>query len=59
MEENINNMISDINNVNFTINPKIIKNKETTCKFCSYKDICYRNYNDYIDIRKVNENEVD
>lgn len=59
MEENINKMIDDIINANFTINPKILKNKETTCKFCSYKDICYHNYSDYIDIRKVKENEVD
>lgn len=57
MDDNIKNMINDISNVNFNINPKILKNKVTTCQYCNYKDICYKSFKDYIDVRKVNENE--
>ena len=59
MDSNIKKMIEDINNTDFEITPKIIKKKETTCNYCNYKDICYKNFKDYIDIRKVNNNEMD
>ena len=59
MDKNINSMIDDVNKANFKINPKIIKKKETTCKFCNYKDICFHTFKDYIDIREVVKDEVD
>ena len=59
MDKNICTMINDVNEVNFNINPKIIKKKETTCKFCNYKDICFHTFKDYIDIREVVNDEMD
>jgi ATP-dependent helicase/DNAse subunit B len=60
MDLNINNMIDDINNVNFEINPKILKDNSTTCKYCKYNDICFHTYSNYIDLREGGEeDEVD
>ena len=53
-------MIDDINNVNFEINPKILKDNSTTCKYCKYNDICFHTYSNYIDLREGGEeDEVD
>ena len=59
MDINIKKMINDIDNVNFEINPKLLKNKETTCLYCNYKDICYKEFKNYIDIRKGEQDELD
>jgi len=59
MDTNIKKMINDVRNANFNINPKMIKKKETTCLYCNYKDICYRKFKDYVDIRKDNKDEMD
>jgi len=59
MEKNIENMISGVESCDFNINPKILKDNSTTCKFCKYKDICFHTFNDYIDLREGDEDEVD
>ena len=59
MDRNIENMINTVNEGDFSINPKIIKKNETTCRFCNYKDICFHTFKDYIDIRKDDSDEVD
>ena len=43
----INKCIDDISNAKFDINPKIYKNKDISCKYCNYKDICYKDSSDY------------
>ena len=59
MENNINKMVDTIEQVDFKINPKMFKNKTTTCKNCNYKDICYKKFKDYVNVRKVNEDGLD
>ena len=59
MENNIENMINGIEMVDFNINPKILKDNSTTCKYCKYKDICFHTFNDYVDLREGDEDEVD
>ena len=69
-EDEINNLIEDIekqiekttNSIlegDFTINPKIINGENVSCKFCEYKDICYRRENDLTYINKNTEEEND
>ena len=39
-------IINAMNNIllgNFIINPKIINNKNMSCEYCKYKDVCYHN----------------
>lgn len=59
MDANINNMIDSINNMSFEINPKILKDNSTTCRYCNFKDICFHNYSNYIDLREGDEDEMD
>ena len=59
MENNIENMINGIEMVDFNINPKILKDNSTTCKYCKYKDICFHTFNDYVDLREGDEDEMD
>lgn len=33
---------------NFNINPKIINGKNESCKYCDYKEICFRRYDDNV-----------
>ena len=42
----------NIENNNFNINPKSINNENISCKFCKYKDICYRKEQDIIYLKE-------
>ena len=54
----INNATDNILKADFKIDPKIINGENVSCKFCEYKDICYRKEKDLIYINKeVNNNE--
>ena len=42
-------IIEAVNNIlesNFSINPKILNNKNVSCEYCTYKDICYHTEKD-------------
>ena len=44
-------IIEAANNIlesNFSINPKILNNKNVSCEYCTYKDICYHTEKDNI-----------
>lgn len=45
-EEKIKLAISDILEGKFTINPKIIKDKNVGCQYCKYRDLCYHKEKD-------------
>lgn len=62
-EEKIDGLISDTDDLiektidgilaaDFSINPKIINGENVSCKFCEYKDICYRREKDLTYINK-------
>lgn len=47
-KNNIEASITSIENAEFKINPKVIKDDYIGCKFCHYNDICYKTYADYV-----------
>lgn len=47
-KNNIGASITSIENADFKINPKVIKDDHIGCKFCPYNDICYKTYADYV-----------
>ena len=51
-EKQIDKVADKILDTDFTINPKIINGENVSCKFCEYKEICYRRENDLIYINK-------
>jgi len=55
----IDKTIDSILEADFKINPKVIDGDNVSCKFCDYKDICFRKENDieYIN-REKEEDEV-
>ena len=47
----IDEVIDNILEADFSINPKIIDGENVSCTYCEYKDICFKNEKDitYID----------
>ena len=50
----IEQCIINIKNANFQINPKIYKENNISCKYCKYKDICYKKRQDEIEVGDKN-----
>lgn len=48
----IDNVIDNIEGGNFVINPKRIDNELIGCKYCHFKDLCYRREEDIVDLDK-------
>ena len=60
VEDKILEASNNITNSNFDINPKRYDNKDKSCTYCEYKDICYKRINDYVDfIKKVDKKKED
>ena len=51
---NIDNAIKDIENTDFSINPKKIDDELIGCKYCKFKDICFRKEEDIITLETQN-----
>ena len=45
----------DILNAKFDINPKVIKDNNKSCKFCKYKDICYMQNDDIVNLKEIKD----
>lgn len=45
-EEKIDEMIQNVNDANFNIEPKIKGNDNISCKFCKYQSICFKTEKD-------------
>lgn len=61
VEEIINKSIIQIENADFTIDPKVLDGENISCKYCEYQSICYRRAKDitYINtMSKEEENEI-
>ena len=54
-DEMIDKVIDNILEADFSINPKVIDGENVSCKFCEYKDICFRRENDIVYINKSKE----
>ena len=54
----IDNVIDNISDAKFDINPKMIDNKNIGCDYCKFKDICFMDNNDIKDITKRGEEDA-
>ena len=50
---------TSILNNDFSINPKVIDNKNASCIYCRYKDICYKRIKDYVYYETKKEEVID
>lgn len=57
VSNNIDKMIEALNNCEFDINPKKIKNKNIGCEYCSFKDICYVNNSNIVELESEDEDD--
>lgn len=57
VKSKINEMIDDILSASFEINPKKIDDEDMSCKYCKYKDICFKKEKDYKKLDKKNYKE--
>lgn len=46
----IDEAVENIKNANFAINPKRIDNDNVGCKYCKFKDVCFRKEEDIVDL---------
>ena len=46
----IDEAIEGIKNAEFAINPKRIDNENVGCKYCKFKDVCFRKEEDIVDL---------
>ena len=58
LESMIEMAITTIFKGSFTIDPKRIKNNEVSCEYCAFKDICYRQESDFIDLDLPKDQEA-
>ena len=54
-ETKINEAIDSILEGDFSINPKVIDNKNVSCCYCKFKDLCFRTNNDFVYLEKVED----
>ena len=57
VDNNIETAIDGILNANFDINPKRVGQVNLGCEFCSYKDLCYMNEKNIINLEEHNNLE--
>lgn len=54
VDKKVDSVIDNILDSDFTIDPKIINGENVSCKFCEYKDICFRKEKD---LTYINNND--
>lgn len=59
VEDKILEASTSILNNDFSINPKVIDNKNVSCTYCRYKDICYKRIKDYVYYETKKEEVID
>lgn len=59
VEDKILEASTSILNNDFSINPKVIDNKNVSCTYCRYKDICYKRIKDYVYCETKKEEVID
>ena len=60
VKEKIEEAFKEICNCNFEISPKILEGKNQSCKYCEFKDCCYKLHDDnvYLDSTEETEEEM-
>ena len=51
----IETKLDSILSADFPVNPKVYNKNEDSCKYCKYKDICYRKDSDIVNYPKVDD----
>ena len=59
VEDKILEASTSILNNDFSINPKVIDNKNVSCTYCRYRDICYKRIKDYVYYETKKEEVID
>ena len=54
-EAKINEAIDSILEGDFSIDPKVIDNKNVSCTYCKFKDLCFKTNNDLVYLDKVED----
>lgn len=54
-ETKINEAIDSILEGDFSINPKVIDNDNVSCRYCKFKDLCFKTNKDLDYLKKVND----
>ena len=54
----IKDCANKISDGSFEIAPKVVDNKNISCSFCNYKDICYKKNDDVVELKRMNMEEV-
>ncbi|MBQ6477098.1 MAG: PD-(D/E)XK nuclease family protein [Bacilli bacterium] len=54
-ERQIKEGINSIKENDFSINPKVYNKENISCKFCTFKDICYKNNSNLVYLDKVED----
>ena len=54
-EKKIINAIDSIRKADFSINPKKVGDKLVGCEYCKYKDICYKNNDDIVNLEEIKD----
>lgn len=57
-EKKINEAAMSISNAQFTISPKKIGDTNFGCRFCKFKDICFHNNDDIVELKELTQEEV-
>lgn len=52
VEEKIEQMIEEITEAHFTINPKKLRNENVSCPYCPYRSICFQKEKDIIELKE-------
>ena len=55
IDEALEKSLKIIDNNDFVIAPKIINNKNISCEFCPFKEVCFVTPNDYVYLEKEKE----
>ena len=51
----INQNLLDIENAKFDINPKLYKEKNISCEYCKFKDICFKSDKNFVNLKEGEE----
>lgn len=54
IDQLISKTITNILEGDFSIHPKILKGKNMSCSFCPYEEICYKKYDDFVELEEKN-----
>lgn len=58
-KQKLNDSALNINNAEFTINPKKVDKKNISCMFCKFKDICFMKESDIVEIKGSDEDDTE